>query len=312
MSIVLSPGATVTLTGLVGSPEKNGERGTLDHFVEETGRWKVMLESGSSVNAMPANLDLDFKDAKEAAAHKPLLKAPTTARLGSYYGTDPDAYKKARVARTGEVQSTHFDHALYTAMSKSLNDGGTVTLSAFSSDIWPEIADGRGSKSELTCNERWTIRYGLGEFNWQFEARLKLMQDMPTIDVMGLDGKKVTDEKEVNELLNGPSLEELNEVPAKKRKGENAELIWVDGMFLDKGMLKAVKEASEDDKVVDCFEAVALFHEAADGGDFTCCERWTLRFILSAFIFTDAAFAFIKEALAERPGKLKYTDSLDA
>merc|ERR1712224_336789 len=136
------------------------------------------------------------------------------------------------------------------------------------------------------------------------------MQDLPTIDVMGLDDKKVTDEKEVNELLHGPSLEELSEPPAKKLKTGNTELIWVDGMFLDKGMLTAVKKAIGDDQVIDCFEATELFHAAADGGELTCCERWTLRFILSAYIFTDAAFAYIKEALAERPGKLKYTDSL--
>jgi len=136
------------------------------------------------------------------------------------------------------------------------------------------------------------------------------MQAMPTIDVMGLDDKKVTDVKEINELLHGPSLEELADPPAKKRKTGNAELIWVDGMYLDKQMLTVVKAATGDDGVVDSFEAVQLFHAAADGGELTCCERWTLRFILSAYIFTDAAFMFIKEALAEREGKIKYTDSL--
>jgi len=140
------------------------------------------------------------------------------------------------------------------------------------------------------------------------------MENMPTLDVMGLDGKKVTDETEMNELLHGPSLAELIEPPAKKRKGDSTELIWVDGMYLDKDMLKAVKEAFGDDGVVDCYEAVNLFHAAADGNELTCCERWTLRFILSAYIFTDAAFMFIKEALAEHKGKLgklAYTDSLD-
>lgn len=312
MSTELAVDAIVTLKGLVGAPEKNGERGTLKHFNAETGRWKVELASGTSVNAKPENLSLELNDAKEAASYKPPVKAPTTTKLGSYYGTDPDNYKKARVVRDGDVKSTNFDHQLYTAMSKSLNDGGAVTLSALESQIWPEIADGRGKRQELTCNERWTIRYGLGEFNWQFKAREKLMMDLPTIDVMGVDDKKVTDEKEVKELLHGPSMEELNEPPAKKRKGGNSELIWVDGMYLDKGMLKAVKEATGDDLVVDCFEVVPLFHAAADGGELTCCERWTLRFILSAYIFTDAAFAFIRDALSERPGKLKYTDSLDS
>merc|ERR1712124_71948 len=107
--------------------------------------------------------------------------------------------------------------------------------------------------------------------------------------VTGMNDKKVTDKKEIEELLHGPSLEELNEPPAKKLKTGSTELIWVDGMYLDKSMLKAVREAAGDDLVVDSYEAVALFNAAADGGAFSLCERWTLRFILSAYIFTDAA-----------------------
>jgi len=314
--MALAPGAMVTLKGLVGQPELNGSRGKLGVLIEETGRWRVALEGGAAVNAKPENLTLeigvDFQDAKEAASFKPLLRAPTTMRLGSYYGTDPDNYKKARVVRDGEIKSTNFDHELYTEMSRCLNDGGKVTLSELTSKIWPLIADGRGGRQELTCNERWTIRYGLGEFNWQFGARVKLLKDMPTIDVLNLHGKKVTDKKQLEELLNGPSLEELNAPPAKKLKGGSTELIWVDGMFLNKLMLKAIKEAVGDDGVVDCYEAVKLFSAAATGGELTCCERWTLRFILSSCMFTDAAFDFIKEALAERPGKIKYTDSLES
>lgn len=314
MSIELQLGAEVTLTGLVGAPEKNGARGILGNFTEETGRWKVELQGGDSINAKTVNIALVLQTDKEAASYKPLAKAPSTTKLGSYYGTDPDDYKKARVVRDGDVKSRNFDHQLYVAISKSLNDAGTVTLEDFKSKIWPEVADGSRGKSELTCNERWTVRYGLAEFNWQFEARVKLMQDMPTIDVLGVDGKKVTDKTEINELLHGPSLAELVEPPAKKRKGDNTALIWVDGMYLAKDMLKAVSEATGDDGVVDCFEAVNLFNAATKGDVLTCCERWTLRFILSAYTFTDAAFMFIKEALAEhkgKVGKLTYTDSLD-
>jgi hypothetical protein len=301
----------VSLKGLVGSPEKNGARGTLNRFAQDTGRWTVVLQSsGEKVCAKPENLTFEVETAKEAASYKPLIKAPTTQSLGSYYGTDPDNYKKARVVRPGDVKATNFDHKLYVSMSQSLNDAGAVNVPEFDGKIWPEIADGRAGRQELTCNERWTIRYGLGEFNWGSEARLKLMLAMPTIDVMGLDGKKETDVKVITELLRGPSLEELTDPPAKKRKTGNAELIWVDGMYLDKKMLKVVRAATGDDGVVDCFEAVPLYHAAADGGELTCCERWTLRFILSAYVFTDAAFMFIKEALVERGGKIKYTDSL--
>lgn len=315
----LASGALVTLKDLTGATELNGSRGKLEHFVEDTGRWKVSLDGGMSFNVKEANLaEFDITTAKEDAAFKFAREAPSTMRLGSYYGTDPDNYKKARVVRPGEIKATNFDHELYMAISKSLNDVGKVTLADLKSKIWPLVADGRHGKQELTCNERWTLRYGLGEFNWQFDARVKLLQDLPTIDVMDLYDKKVTDKKDIAEILNGPSLEELTQPPAKKLKAEGkTDLIWVDGMYLDKDMLKVVKEAVGDDGVVDCFEAVPLFHAAADGAELTCCERWTLRFILSAYIFTDAAFDFIKEALAERkprdgrPG-LKYTESLES
>ena len=89
---------------------------------------------------------MELETAKEAAAYKPVIKAPTTQNLGSYYGTDPDNYKKARVVRPGDVQSTNFDHKLYTSISQSLNDAGAVNVPVFDSKIWPEIADGRGGR----------------------------------------------------------------------------------------------------------------------------------------------------------------------
>jgi len=232
MAVALVPGAAVVLQGLVSAVDKNGSRGTLDHYDEETQRWKVMLHSGGDVNAKAANLALDtsMESAKQDAAYKAPTQAPKTKKLGSYYGTDPDNYAKARVVRAGEVKATKFDHQLYVAISKSLTDDGKVTLAEFDSKIWKELADGRNNKSELTCNERWTVRYGLGEFDWQFEARLKLMESCRTIDVMDLNDKKVTDAKEIDDLLRGPTLEELTEPPAKRRKGENTGLIWVDGM----------------------------------------------------------------------------------
>jgi len=159
MSTAFALGALVSLKDLVGAPEKNGARGTLDHFTEETGRWSVVLQSsGERVAVKPENLALDLETAKEAASYKPVINAPTTQRLGSYYGTDPDNYKKARVVRLGDVKATNFDHKLYVSMSQSLNDSGSVNVLEFDRKIWPQIADGRSGRQELTCNERWTIR----------------------------------------------------------------------------------------------------------------------------------------------------------
>jgi len=53
---------------------------------------------------------------------------------------------------------------------------------------------------------------------------------------------------------------------------------------------------------------VKLFKAAADSDNvLTRCERWTFRFILASNLFTDAAFAFLNEALA----KLAQNESSD-
>merc|ERR1719356_878089 len=118
------------------------------------------------------------------------------------------------------------------------------------------------------------------------------------MDVLDTAGKKLTSASEIDAVINGPTLDVLNQPNAKKPKGPEGNQILVDGMLLDKDMLLAVKEAVSDDGVVDACEAVKIFKAAADGdGVLTRCERWTFRFILSSHMFTDAAFNFLKEAL---------------
>jgi len=95
----------------------------------------------------------------------------------------------------------------------------------------------------------------------------------------------------------------------KRLKTSEDKLIYVDGMNLDREMLLAAKKATQGDGIIDACEAVKLFEAAADTDNvLTRCERWTFRFIVASNLFTDAAFGFVKEALA----KLAQSDSSGA
>lgn len=298
----------------------NGKHGMIVASAESEGRWKVMLEGGSSVEIKPCNLERassdDLMKAKVDGSLKTPLRAPLTRAIDKYYGQDPDGYdamrKKAR--RDGDIKACNFDHQLYKAMASSMDDVGNITTDKWKNDIWKEVSDGSGGRPQLTCNERWTLRFGLGEFNWDSEARFSLLLDLPQkLDVMDVTSPptRVTDPIKVLELMRGPSLETLGEPPSKKRKAGEAigdKLVWVDGMLLDREMLVAAREAATDDGVIDALEAAKIFSAVADDNKFTRCERWTLRFILSAYVFTDAAFHFLREACF----KLSQTDDLVA
>lgn len=281
-----------------------------------------MLESGTQHNIKPENLKpIDAKDlskAREDSSWKSPLTAPTTRAIDKYYGEDPDGYDEMRkkAHRDGDIKSCNFDHALYKAMAASLNELGNITTDKWKNVIWHEVADGSGGRPQLTCNERWTLRFGLGEFDWDFEARYNLLVDLPTkLNVMSVTAPptEVKNPMEVMGLLRGPTLEQLGESPSKKAKTEAGakpqdKVVWVDGMYLDREMLIAAREAVKDDGIIDALEAVKIFNAIADDDVFTRCERWTLRFILSAYVVTDAAFNFLKEACF----KLKQTNDLHA
>lgn len=299
----------------------NGKKGMISGSALSEGRWQVILESGATHNLKPENLKpvalADLAKARDDGSWKTPLSAPKTRAINKYYGEDPDGYDimRKRAHRDGDIKSCNFDHALYKAMAASLNELGHITTDDWKGTIWKEVADGSGGKPQLTCNERWTLRFGLGDFAWDFDARHSLLLDLPSkLLVMDVTSppKEVKDAKRIMELLRGPTLQELGERAPKKAKTENGanssdKTVWVDGMLLDKEMLAAAREAVADDGVIDALEAVKIFNAVADDDTFTRCERWTLRFILSAYVFTDAAFNFLKEACF----KLKQTDDLD-
>ena len=52
----LSVGSYVRVVDIVSMPELNETLGIVQHFIEETGRWRVRLKSGKLFNFMPKNL----------------------------------------------------------------------------------------------------------------------------------------------------------------------------------------------------------------------------------------------------------------
>jgi len=248
------------------------------------------------------------KEAKERASFKwPVAVHPKSD--GAYYARDYDGYSKIRVRHIHDVKSTKLDHDLMKSMTESVDLFGGITAERAQTKVLPEVADGRGGKSELTCNERWTLRFGLGEYSWSHEARQIIFNALPKMDVRDTKDFKIYGKSEIDKVLFGPTLVELQQPPEKKRRGQKDNQILVDGMLLDREMLLAAREALEDDGVIDAREAVKIFQYAADT-DYvlTRCERWTFRFIISSHQFTDNALNFLKEALQ----KLKQDDSHEA
>lgn len=236
-------------------------------------------------------------------------------RAGRYYAKDVDGYSKIRTVRPGDIKSTKLDHDLLKAIMDSISSDGKINAQDTKNIILPCVMDGRWGRAELTCNERWTLRYGLGEFSWEYEARQLIFESMQKMHVLDTAGKSIKDKDDIGRVLSGPPLDEL-EKPALKRartaKGSSWRkdaFVYVDGMYLDREMLLAAKRGHADDGVVDALEAVRIFKAAADDDDvLTQCERWTFRFILSSHTFTDAAVNFLKEALQ----KLNQDDSCTA
>merc|ERR1712007_114611 len=232
---------------------------------------------------------------------------------GTYYAQDVDGYSRIRVVRPGDVKTAKLDYDLLLAVRNCLGDG-RIDVQEVQTVILPKVADGRLGRSELTCNERWTLRFAMGEFQWDFEARRLLLNEVARMDVLDTAGVKLDSKEAIASSLFGPSLEELqdphectstadqdpHESSTKRLKTSENKLIYVDGMKLDREMLLAAKIATQGDGVIDACEAVKLFKAAADSDNvLTRCERWTFRFILASNLFTDAAFAFLKEALAK-------------
>merc|ERR1712066_63199 len=79
---------------------------------------------------------------------------------------------------------------------------------------------------------------------------------------------------------------------AKKAKTDGKSYYeTLDGEKLDRGIIDACRDAvaGQGDGRVSVDDARKVFEKAADAGKITTCERWSLRFCLAEFTWTEAA-----------------------
>jgi len=128
---------------------------------------------------------------------------------------------------------------------------------------------------ELSLVGRWSIRYCLTEFAWA-EAAHDLVV-------------------EINK--------EIPREPEKKKGKTSGYYIQVDGVKCDSRMIQKcfVAVSGEGDGRVSVDDAKTVFAAVADGGKQTLCEKWTLRYCLMEYKWTQAAKAWLTEARANLP-----------
>jgi len=136
--------------------------------------------------------------------------------------------------------------------------------------VFEEAADG----SRVTSCERWTLRYCLQEFKWTEDAQTYLFEELKNIK-------------------GGQS-------PAKKAKTSGTSYYeTIDGFKCDRGIIDACRESivGEGDGRVSQEDAQKVWAKAADGKQVTDAERWTVRYCVSAFNFTESAHDWIMDQL---------------
>lgn len=227
-------------------------------------------------------------------------------RKGYYQQQDLDGYSRMRAS--DGVEAKQLDNRLLAAVSECLQDDGKIDEREVREVILPKIANGSATCPSLSCNQRWTIRYALSEYMWDDGARRLIIESMKGTDIQDVDCQKIEDAAERARALEGPPLKELMLPPEKTARvpeGRANPTVVVDGMILDRAMLRACAEnVKGEEHLVDALEAIKVFVAAANDGVLSCCERWTLRFLLSAYHFTPAAASFLVEALS----KMQQTD----
>jgi len=145
--------------------------------------------------------------------------------------------------------------------------------------VLKEVVDG----GKVTRCERWTIRYCLTEFKWT-EAAVEYFNEA------------------VKKCPGGDEGGEAEEPATKKAKTENY-YETIDGMKLDNDIITACREAvkGQGDGRVSTDDAKKVFEKAADSNIVTRCERWTIRYCMTEFNWTEAALDYFLEAVKKVP-----------
>merc|ERR1712039_112258 len=142
----------------------------------------------------------------------------------------------------------------------------SVTLEA-AQDVFAKAAE----SGDLSRVERWTLRYCLSSFPWAEDAH----------DFI------------VTETKHLPSVE--NDQAGAKRRKTTGYYKTLDGQKLDAGIIDACNKAVEGagDGRVSIDDAKAIWEKVADNNQITITEKWTLRYCLMEYKWTQPAAAWI-------------------
>jgi len=178
------------------------------------------------------------------------------------------------------VDGQKCDRAIIDACKEAVAGRGDGRVSVDDAKkVFEKIADG----SKETQVERWTVRYCMTKYNfteaamdWITEACSKVKQD-----------------------------DADEEPPAKKPKSEGDASYYeeIDGLECDRSIVDACREAiaGKGDGRVSVEDAQTVFLKVADAGKVTQCERWTVRYCLTEFNWTEPAQDWIVESMKEVP-----------
>lgn len=125
-----------------------------------------------------------------------------------YTNENVDGYSEMRT-KAGAVKTRKLDQQALAAIADALEDDGRVDLKE-AQNILKFFSDGRWGKSEFTCNERWTLRYAIAEFEWDQNAHDFILTETRNIpNIINLDDKTITSQNDLNAVFWGPTDEEL-------------------------------------------------------------------------------------------------------
>merc|ERR1712113_1251693 len=127
---------------------------------------------------------------------------------------------------------------------------------------------------KITKTEHWTLCYCLTAFNWTEAAHDWILESLKDED---------------------------GEPKAKKAKTGKSYYETIESLKCDRGIIDACRDAvdGKGDERVSALDAEQVWKKVSDGGKVTAVERWTLRYCLTVFNFTEKALDFIKAKLEE-------------
>merc|ERR1712187_76145 len=136
--------------------------------------------------------------------------------------------------------------------------------------VFAKIMDG----GKITQTEHWTLCYCLTAFKWTEKAQDWILENLKDED---------------------------GEPKAKKAKTGDSYYETISGMKCDRGIIDACRDAvnGKGDGRVSKEDVESVWSKAIDGGKVTDCERWTLRYCVTCFNFTEKALDYLNECLKD-------------